>query len=148
MSDKKIGRPTLYKPEYCDLVVELGKKGFSREAIVAELDIHYNTLNLWAEHNDEFMEALERAKNFELAFWERIAMDNIVERPNGSKVNANLWSRSMSARFPAKYRDNSKVEVTGKNDGAIQVDVVHDFAQELMNEVLSIRQDDSSTSNP
>ena len=147
MSDKKIGRPTLYKPEYCDLVIELGKKGFSREAIVAELDIHYNTLNLWAEHNDEFMEALERAKNFELAFWERIAMDNIVERPNGSKVNANLWSRSMSARFPAKYRDNSKVEVTGKNDGAIQVDVVHDFAQELMNEVLSIRQDDSSTSN-
>jgi len=148
MSDKKIGRPTLYKPEYCDLVVELGKKGFSREAIVAELDIHYNTLNLWAEHNDEFMEALERAKNFELAFWERIAMDNIVERPNGSKVNANLWSMSMSARFPAKYRDNSKVEVTGKNDGAIQVDVVHDFAQELMNEVLSIRQDDSSASNP
>jgi transposase-like protein len=49
----------------------------------------------------------------------------------------------MAARFPAEYRENSKVEVTGKNDGAIEVDVVHDFAQSLVTDLLAARQADA-----
>jgi hypothetical protein len=33
----KIGRPTNYKPEYCDRVVELGTKGYSQAMIIADI---------------------------------------------------------------------------------------------------------------
>tara|TARA_R110002126_G_scaffold248458_1_gene391329 strand:- start:2462 stop:2932 length:471 start_codon:yes stop_codon:yes gene_type:complete len=140
--DKKrpVGRPSKYKPEYCKQVIEWGKQGYSREMIAGELDVSWNTLLSWMEAHPEFLEALESAKMQEMIYFEKIGIQYMVERPQGDKLNTSIWSRSLAARFPQKYRENTKVEVTGKNDGAIQVDVVHDFAQELMNDLLSTRQ--------
>jgi hypothetical protein len=53
-----------------------------------------------------------------------------------------LFKFIVQARFP-EYRESSRVEVTGKNEGAIQVDVVHDFAQELVQDLLASRQADA-----
>jgi len=134
------GQPTKYDPAYCDQVVEWGKQGYSREMIAGELDVSWNTLINWMEANPDFLAALETAKMHEMIYFEKIGIQYMVERPQGDKLNTSIWSRSLAARFPQKYRENTKVEVTGKNDGAIQVDVVHDFAQELMNDLLSTRQ--------
>ena len=134
------GQPTKYDPAYCDQVVEWGKQGYSREMIAGELDVSWNTLINWMEANPDFLAALETAKMQELIYFEKIGIQYMVERPQGDKLNTSIWSRSLAARFPQKYRENTKVEVTGKNDGAIQVDVVHDFAQELMNDLLATRQ--------
>jgi hypothetical protein len=67
----------------------------------------------------------------------------MIESPGNTKLNTGLWARSMSARFPKKYRENTKVEVTGKEGKPIEVDVVHDFAQDLVNDLLSLRQSDA-----
>jgi len=53
----------------------------------------------------------------------------------------------MAARFPNEYRENNKVEVVGKNDGAIQVDVIHDFAKDLVADLLAARQADAESSD-
>lgn len=140
--DKKrpVGRPSKYRPEYCKQVIEWGKQGYSREHIACELDVSWNTLLSWMEAHEDFLEALETAKMHEMVFFERLGSQYIVERPQGDRLNTAIWGRSLAARFPQKYRENTKVEVTGKNDGAIQVDVVHDFAQDLMNDLLATRQ--------
>jgi len=52
----------------------------------------------------------------------------------------------MAARFPEQYRENSKVEVTGKNDGPIEVDMIHDFSQNLLDDLLATRQADAKSS--
>jgi len=137
---RPVGRPSKYKPEYCKQVIEWGKQGFSREHIACELDVSWSTLMGWVDSYPDFQVAIEKAKMHEMMYFERIGLQYMVERPQGDKLNSSIWSRSLAARFPQKYRENSKVEVTGKNDGAIQVDVVHDFAQELMNDLLSTRQ--------
>ena len=49
----------------------------------------------------------------------------------------------MAARFPEQYRENSKVEVTGKDNGPVQVEHTHDFTGELLNELLAVRQSDA-----
>jgi hypothetical protein len=53
----------------------------------------------------------------------------------------------MAARFPSKYRENSKVEVSGKDGGAIEVDVIHDFGKHLMDELLASRQKDAESND-
>lgn len=114
---RPVGRPSTYDPAYCEKVVELGKLGKSIEQICYDLDIAVRTLYLWRDTHPEFMQALEDAKAFEQAWWESQAHAYMVETKDGPKLNASLWSRSMAARFPKKYRESVKQEITGA-DGA------------------------------
>jgi transposase len=114
---RPVGRPSLYKPEYCEEVIALGKIGKSTEAIGAILGVGTKTLYNWRDENPEFLHALELAKEFELQWWEDIAQTHMIENKESDKINASIWSRSMAARFPKKYRESVKQEITGA-DGA------------------------------
>jgi transposase len=114
---RPVGRPSLYKPEYCEEVVELGKLGKSIEQICATLNTPVRTLYEWRDRFPEFSQALEDAKAYEQAWWEDQAYCYMVETKEGPRLNATLWSRSMAARFPKKYREQVKQEITGA-DGA------------------------------
>jgi len=140
---KPVGRPTKYDPAFCDKARELGAMGYSKEMISAELNVGWTTLNLWADNHPDFMVALEEAKTLEMVFFEKLALMHLVERPQGDRLNTGLWSRSMAARFPKKYREHSKMEVVGKDDGPVQIDTVHDIGTGLVNDLLAIRQKDA-----
>jgi hypothetical protein len=142
---KYLGRPSKYDPAYCEKAIELGKLGYSFEMICAELGIPHSTADHWRNAHDDFRTALDEAKRHELAFFEKLALAHMVESPGSTKLNTGLWSRSMSARFPAKYSERSKIEVTGKEGKPIEVDVVHDFAQDLVDDLLSQRQKDAKS---
>jgi len=114
---RPVGRPTLYDPKYCEEVVALGKIGKSVEAIGAILGVGTKTLYNWRDQHEEFLHALDMAKEFELQWWEDIAQTHMIENKESDKINASIWSRSMAARFPKKYREQVKQEITGA-DGA------------------------------
>ena len=114
---RPVGRPTLYDPAYCETVRELGRIGKSIEQICYQLNISIRTIYLWKDTHEEFMQALEDAKTFEQAWWEEQAAAYMVENKESDRLNATLWSRSMAARFPKKYRESTKQEITGA-DGA------------------------------
>ena len=119
MTEEKrpVGRPSLYDPWYWEEVVALGKIGKSVEAIGAILGVGTKTLYNWRDENPEFLHALDMAKEFELHWWEDIAQTHMVENKESDRLNATIWSRSMAARFPKKYREQVKQEITGA-DGA------------------------------
>lgn len=142
---KFLGRPSKYDPVYCDQIIELGKLGKSRWQIASELGLTYSNLINWEQVHEDFREAMNTARLDALAYWEALAENHMIETPGGPRINTGLWSRSMAARFPEQYRDNSKVEVTGKNDGPIEVDHVHDFTGNLLTELLAVRQSDAES---
>ena len=143
---KFLGRPSKYDPAYCDQIVALGKEGLSRWQICSRLNIGLHNMIAWEGAHEDFRQSLEQARLDSLAYWEDLAHDHIREAPGGVKLNTGLWSRSMAARFPEQYRENSKVEVTGKNDGPIEVDMIHDFSQSLLDDLLATRQADAKSS--
>jgi transposase-like protein len=114
---RPVGRPSLYKQEYCERVVELGTIGKSIEQIAADIGVSTRVLFDWRDKHEEFLRALEYAKELEQTWWEDQAQAYMVETHLGPKLNASLWSRSMAARFPKKYRESVKQEITGA-DGA------------------------------
>jgi len=111
---KPFGRPTLYDPSYCDQVRELGALGKSIEQISYKLGVSLRTIYVWKEAYPDFLHALEDAKAAEQNWWEEQAQAYLLEHKDGAKLNASIWSRSMAARFPKKYRDNTKLELTGE----------------------------------
>ena len=112
---RHVGRPSKYDSAYCEQVIELGKIGKSTEAIGAILGVGTKTLYNWRDQFPEFLHALELAKEFELQWWEDIAQTHMIENKESDKINATIWSRSMAARFPKKYRESVKQEITGEN---------------------------------
>jgi transposase len=117
-TDKRpVGRPSMYDPAYCEQAIELGRIGKSTEAIGAIIGVGTATLYRWRDEHKEFREALDIAKDMELYWWEEQAQAYMVENKESDRLNASLWSRSMAARFPKKYRESVKQEISGV-DGA------------------------------
>lgn len=56
------GRPSDYKPEYCDEVIELGKKPMSFVEIACHWNVCVDTVNEWRHAHPEFSSACMRAK--------------------------------------------------------------------------------------
>jgi len=108
-----VGRPSLYDPAYCEQIIELGKLGKSVEQIASNLGLSLRVMYKWREEHEEFMHAMEDAKQYEQAWWEDQAQCYMVEDKESAKLNSSLWTRSMAARFPKKYRESVKQEITG-----------------------------------
>lgn len=123
------GRPSEYKPEYCDVVIECGKNGDSITQMAVACDVVKDTLKDWSARYPEFSVAFSKAKELSQTWWENKAKEHLVELPGGAKINSGLWGKIMAARFPAEYRDNSKVELTGADGGAIQTSVTVEFVK-------------------
>ena len=112
---RPVGRPSQYDPAYCERIIELGRLGKSIEQIASQIGVGTKTMYNWRDEFPEFLRALEMAKELELDWWENIAQNMMVENKDGSKLNSAIWSRSMAARFPKKYRESTKTEITGEN---------------------------------
>jgi transposase len=113
-----MGRPTLYRPEYCQKTVELGKLGKSFAQIASHFEVDRVTLDNWAENNPEFFKALSRAKTEAQAWWEQKGMDGM----EADKFNALVWKTSVQARFREDYTEKRINEHSGPNGGPIQTE--------------------------
>lgn len=108
------GRPSKYKPEYCERVIELGKEGKSLTQIAVALDVSKATIIYWSDNYIEFSTALTRAKECEQAWWEAKGMDGLT----ADRFNSAVWSKSMSARFRDDYTERR--ELAGVPDRPIE----------------------------
>jgi hypothetical protein len=104
-----MGRPTLYREEYCERVIELGKQGKSVAEWASDIGVARSTLFEWAEHHPNFSTALMRAKTEEQAYFERTARENFDNR----NFNSNLWIKSAQARFRDDYTERREIETSG-----------------------------------
>lgn len=116
---RPVGRPTSYDPSLCEAVIELGKKGKSKAQIASHFNVARQTLENWASEYPEFLDALTRAQDFALCWWEDQAQSYMLEDKEGQRLNASIWSRSMAARFPKDYRQEVKQEITGADGAAL-----------------------------
>jgi hypothetical protein len=115
---RPVGRPTKYKPEYCERVIALGKEGYSHAELAADLEVDKASMYRWAEEHEDFRTALHAAKTYEQAWFEREARSNMKNRD----FNANLWYRSAASRFREDYTERKETQLTGANGGAVQVE--------------------------
>lgn len=111
-----MARPTEYKQEFCEQVIEYGKQGKSVAWMAAELGVHKDSLYEWAKVHPEFSDSFTRAKLESQRWWEDAGQTGMLTPGFGASV----WSRSMAARFPEDWRESKGVELTGKDGGPVQ----------------------------
>lgn len=139
-----MGRPTDFKPEYCEQVEKLCKLGATDKEIADFFGIAESTLNNWKLRHPEFMESLKKGK---LLADVKVA-ESLYSRATGyvgkKTVTANIqgvisdvkevdeyvgpdvtacifWLKN---RQPDKWRDKVQQEVSGEGGGPLVVEIV------------------------
>lgn len=107
----KVGRPTKYKPEMCERVIDMGKEGASKAEMALELDIAYSNFDVWQNEIPEFREAVKEAERLSQGWWEREGRKATFGGIEG--FNATSFIFNMKNRFKADWRDKVEQEVSG-----------------------------------
>jgi len=110
------GRPSLFKPEYCDQLVDHMSGGRSYETFAPKVKVHRDTLYAWEKEFPVWLEAKKIAFDLCLAWWEDQGISGLystTEYEDGKPVssrsmNASLWIFNMKNRF--KWRDKQPEE--------------------------------------
>jgi transposase len=102
------GRPTKYKPEFCEIVIACGDEGKGKAEMARELEIHHSTFSAWQEEHPEFSAAVKEALFRSQAWWEGKGRQATFGEVQG--FNATSYIFNMKNRFPDEWRDKHEVE--------------------------------------
>lgn len=102
-----VGRPTIYKPEYCQMLIEHMAQGGSFEGFAGTIRVSSEVLYDWIERHQEFLQAKKDGFAASRVFWEQTMADQARGKINGSST-ALIFA--LKNRFPKDYRDRTEVK--------------------------------------
>lgn len=129
-----LARPSSYKPEYCQRVLELAVEGYSFIGIAGMIGIDRRTINDWMGRYPEFMQTCERAAAGRAYFWETKLIHVANTGGTGSQGQVAIFGVVNAARTADDMRANPwlhKAEI--EHSGQISLSSVVDRMFERLN---------------
>jgi hypothetical protein len=120
---RRPGRPSSYRPEYCDLIIEAGKEGWSLTATAAKIGVHRATLFDWGTAHPEFGDALKLHKAHRAHWWEERLREVAMGGGAPGQVTACIFG--LKNAVPEEWRDvqHQHLEHTGKESGPVKYEL-------------------------
>ena len=101
-----VGRPTKYKPEYCEAFIQAMGEGKSITQFAVSIGTTRQTLHAWKDAHPDFLDAYTRGTEIAESYWE----GQLQQMMYDSKVNAPLVKLYFANRF--NWSDKSAVDHT------------------------------------
>lgn len=114
--DKRTLKPDTYKPEYCEMLIEHMKQGYSFDSFTGVIGKCRKTLYNWVDTHPDFKEAKEIAFGKCQMWWEKQAIDGLYNFKDGPTLNQSVWIFNMKGRFG--WRDQT--DITAKVDSNVK----------------------------
>lgn len=142
--ERKVGRPTKFKPEYCELLIEHMAKGLSFEAFAGRIGVSRRVLFDWEKAHQDFLHAKEIGIEKARIFWEELGIKHILNEsesvPNvGSSsrsLNASVWIFNMKNRFQWRDKQPGETDVVVNNYQNQSDEELKKRAAELAEEII------------
>lgn len=111
------GRPSEYRPEYCELLLEItSQEGISLTAFAGVIGVARDTVYEWNKAHAEFSDACSRAKAMRLLWWER----KLGRSTKGAVTAASMFAlRNID---PVEWRDIRSVQ----HDHNVRIETLSD----------------------
>lgn len=106
------GGQTLYRPSFCQKVIELGKEGKTNSQVAAELGVCRSTLHKWTQDFPDFSDAYRLSREFAEKWWLNIGQEYMLKGGKDSTFNDRIWIFWMKARFGLRDSDPTTTNVT------------------------------------
>jgi hypothetical protein len=104
-----MGRPSEYKPEYADKLIEHMREGDSFETFGAIVGKSRRTLYNWIDTHEDFKEAKEVGEVLSEHWWWKKGKEYMVTFDKETRFNVAVWIFTMKCRFG--HRDGSEGRV-------------------------------------
>ncbi len=129
MSQEITGRPSLYRKEFCEMLIEHMKQGYSYKSFCAEIEVGQRTMYDWELVHPEWAEAKEIAFAKGMKFWEKLGVDFVVNETSkdsegnstSKTLNSAVWIFNMKNRF--QWRERQPDEVTQIHNNQVSATV-------------------------
>ena len=108
------GRPTEYKREYAQQIIELMRQGLSLTAAAAEIGVWRQRIYEWAEQDEELADATKWGQALRTNFLEK----RLLSATDGPTVTSSIFALKNSA--PDEWRDKHDHELSGPNGGPME----------------------------
>lgn len=112
-----MARPSKYKPEFCQMLIQHSSAGHSFESFAALVGVSRDTLYSWEEKIPEFSDTKKRAWALSLYFWEQEGLKGLWGKGN---FNSSVWIFNMKCRFG--WRDTHQNQLQEQQEIVIKVD--------------------------
>ena len=104
----KVGRPSGYKKEYCEKLVNHGKQGLSFEAFAGEVGVWKETLYAWTRSNPEFLDAKRIAESHSRLFWEKLTVMIATGKIQGASAAITIFALKNRLGWRDRQPDEAK----------------------------------------
>ena len=84
---------------YSAIVMNLGRDGASRAQMAARLKTSRQQLTGWARAHPKFAQALEKADDLSLCYWEQKAQDYLWQRPSIKRARTRRTRDRLALRY-------------------------------------------------
>lgn len=118
MPKRGLGRPTEYRPEMCEVVIECGEQGLFFVEIARKLGVSKQCLYEWRQKHPDFGYALMRAR--ELSEAHHAEVYRIGCRGPAGSFNAEAYRKMMAIVFEDWRAPAAQVEISGRDGKAIE----------------------------
>jgi hypothetical protein len=118
------GRPSKFKPEYCERLIQHMSEGLSFRSFAGEIDVCFDTLYEWEKVHKIFSDAKRLGVAKSLLTWERIGL--------ADEMSTGTYCFNMKNRFPDEWKDRHDVvqQTTHKSDDSV-LELAEKLAQVL-----------------
>jgi hypothetical protein len=127
-----MAKPSGYKPEFCERVIQFMSAGLSFKAFAGELGVCRATLYKWVSANPEFKKAKSIAQAKCRFHWEKLGIENL----HNKEFNTTLYIAIMNNMF--WFRDNPRrkaEKIPGSfQDAASDLKALADIAKGMAND--------------
>lgn len=103
-----MARPTKYKPEYPEALINHMSQGKSFEAFAAFVGVCDDTLREWCKVYPEFSAAKKRGWMLSMAWWEDVGRNSLFLGEK-EKFNSTVWIYTMKCRFARYWGEKQEV---------------------------------------
>jgi hypothetical protein len=110
------GRPSEYRPEYCQLVIEKMREGVSLTGFAALIGVSKEAIYNWMTLHREFSDAVARARPARVLWWEQ----KLMRSRKGAETTASIFA--LRNADPTEWRDIRNVQ----HDHNVRVEALTD----------------------
>jgi hypothetical protein len=98
------GRPSLYREEYCERVIQEMAQGVSLTGFAGKIGVSKDAIYDWIREHSEFSHAVSRAKAARVLWWE----EKLMRARYGAQASASIFA--LRNADPSEWRDVRNVQ--------------------------------------
>jgi len=110
------GRPTLYDPKFCQMLIDHMAGGLSFESFAGVIGTCRDTLYNWAKEYSEFFDAKKQGFAKNRLYWEKAGNAGMYMGGKENPFNATVWIFNMKNRFGWADRTEQTGTITHKHE--------------------------------